>query len=111
MFAIGASGVESYKVEKDVAMKPGGSFAIAGYDFKFVNATDVRGPNYDAVQGLIEVTRGGKPVTTLLPQKRHFLGAADQQQQGGHFGELGARFVRRHGRFVGRGCLEHAHSV
>jgi cytochrome c-type biogenesis protein CcmF len=24
------------------------------------------------VQGLIEVTRGGKPVTTLLPQKRHF---------------------------------------
>jgi cytochrome c-type biogenesis protein CcmF len=72
MFAIGASGVESYKIEKDVAMKPGGSFRIAGYDFKFVNATDVRGPNYDAVQGQIEVTRGGKPVTTLLPQKRHF---------------------------------------
>jgi cytochrome c-type biogenesis protein CcmF len=72
MFAIGASGVESYKIEKDVALKPGGSFAIAGYDFKFVNATDVRGPNYDAVQGTIEVTRGGKPVTTLLPQKRHF---------------------------------------
>jgi cytochrome c-type biogenesis protein CcmF len=72
MFAIGASGVESYKVEKDVAMKPGQSFAIAGYDFKFVSASDVRGPNYDAVQGLIEVTRGGKAVTTLLPQKRHF---------------------------------------
>jgi cytochrome c-type biogenesis protein CcmF len=72
VFAIGASGVESYKIEKDVALKPGGSFAIAGYDFKFVNATDVRGPNYDAVQGLIEVTRGGKPVTTLSPQKRHF---------------------------------------
>src|SRR6202040_3747388 len=46
MFAIGASGVESYKIEKDVAMKPGGSFAIAGYTFKFVKATDVRGPNY-----------------------------------------------------------------
>ena len=25
MFAIGASGVESYKIEKDVALKPGGS--------------------------------------------------------------------------------------
>jgi cytochrome c-type biogenesis protein CcmF len=72
MFAIGASGVESYKVEKDVAMKPGASFAIAGYDFKFVNAANVRGPNYDAVQGVVEVTRGGKPVTVLLPQKRHF---------------------------------------
>jgi cytochrome c-type biogenesis protein CcmF len=72
MFAIGASGVESYKIEKDVALKPGGSFVIAGYDFKFVSAADVRGPNYDAVEATVEVTRGGKLVTTLKPQKRHF---------------------------------------
>jgi cytochrome c-type biogenesis protein CcmF len=72
MFAIGASGVESYKIEKDVALKPGGSFAIAGYDFKFINAVNVRGPNYDAVEATVVVTRGGKPVTTLKPQKRHF---------------------------------------
>jgi cytochrome c-type biogenesis protein CcmF len=72
MFAIGASGVESYKIEKDVALKPGGNFAIAGYDFRFVNAVNVRGPNYDAVEALVEVTRGGKPVAILKPQKRHF---------------------------------------
>jgi cytochrome c-type biogenesis protein CcmF len=72
MFAIGASGVESYKIEKDVALKPGSSFAIAGYDFKFVAATDVRGPNYDAVEALMEVTRDGKRVAILKPQKRHF---------------------------------------
>jgi cytochrome c-type biogenesis protein CcmF len=72
LFAIGASGVESYKIEKDVALKPGGSFAVAGYDFRFVNATDVRGPNYDAVEALVEVTRGGRPVAILKPQKRHF---------------------------------------
>jgi cytochrome c-type biogenesis protein CcmF len=72
MFAIGASGVESYKVEKDVALKPGSSFVIAGYDFRFVNAVDVRGPNYDAVQALVEVTRDGRPVAILKPQKRHF---------------------------------------
>src|SRR3984893_5621928 len=72
MFAIGASGVESYKIEKDVALKPGGSFAIAGYDFRFVDAKNVSGPNYDAVEALVDVTRGGKPVATLKPQKRHF---------------------------------------
>ena len=72
MFAIGASGVESYKIEKDVALKPGGHFAIAGYDFRFVNAVDVRGPNYDAVEALVEVTRQAKPVAILKPQKRHF---------------------------------------
>jgi cytochrome c-type biogenesis protein CcmF len=72
MFAIGASGVESYKIEKDVALKPGESFAIAGYDVKFVNSLNVRGPNYDAVEALVVVTRAGKPVTVLRPQKRHF---------------------------------------
>ena len=72
MFAIGASGVESYKIEKDAAMKPGGSFMIAGYDFRFVNAVDVRGPNYDAVRALVEVTRGGRTVAVLKPEKRHF---------------------------------------
>jgi cytochrome c-type biogenesis protein CcmF len=72
MFAIGASGVESYKIEKDVALKPGGSFDIAGYDFRFVSAVNVRGPNYDAVEALMEVTRAGRPVAILKPQKRHF---------------------------------------
>jgi cytochrome c-type biogenesis protein CcmF len=72
MFAIGASGVESYKIEKDVALKPGGSFAIARYDFRFVKAADVRGPNYDAVEATVEVSRHGNPVTILRPQKRHF---------------------------------------
>jgi cytochrome c-type biogenesis protein CcmF len=72
VFAIGASGVESYKIEKDVALKPGGSFAIAGYDFKFLAAANVQGPNYDAVQAVVEVRHGGKLITTLFPQKRHF---------------------------------------
>ncbi len=72
IFAIGASGVESYKIEKDVALKPGDSYSIAGYEFRFVNSVDVRGPNYDAVQALVVVTHGGKPVTVLEPQKRHF---------------------------------------
>ncbi|MEP6884959.1 MAG: heme lyase CcmF/NrfE family subunit [Gammaproteobacteria bacterium] len=72
MFAIGASGVESYKIEKDVALKPGGSFTIAGYDFNFLSARNVRGPNYDAVEALVSVTRGGQPVATLRPQKRHY---------------------------------------
>src|SRR5271165_922546 len=72
MFAIGASGVESYKIEKDVALKPGGTYGIAGYEFHFVSSKDVRGPNFDAVEALVEVTRGGAPVAVLKPQKRHF---------------------------------------
>ncbi len=72
MFAIGASGVESYKIEKDVALKPGGTYTIAGYDFNFLSATKVKGPNYDAVEALVEITRGGREIAVLKPQKRHF---------------------------------------
>ncbi len=72
MFAIGASGVESYKIEKDVALKPGGSYEIAGYTYNFLSATDVKGPNYDAVEALIEITRDGREIAVLKPQKRHF---------------------------------------
>ncbi len=72
VFAIGASGVESYKIEKDVALKPGQTYSMAGYDFKFLNARDVKGPNYDAVEALVQVSHGGKTVTFLRPQKRHF---------------------------------------
>jgi cytochrome c-type biogenesis protein CcmF len=32
----------------------------------------VSGPNYDAIESEIVVTRDGKPVTTLRPQKRTY---------------------------------------
>ncbi len=73
MFAIGASGVESYKIEKDVALKPGGSFTDRGLRLSLRQRRRMcAGPNYDAVEALVEVTRGGKPVAILMPQKRHF---------------------------------------
>jgi cytochrome c-type biogenesis protein CcmF len=72
LFAIGASGVESYKIEKDVALKPGDHYVAAGYDFHFLTTQDVRGPNYDAAEATVEVTHHGHPVTVLKPQKRHF---------------------------------------
>ncbi|HUX72580.1 MAG TPA: heme lyase CcmF/NrfE family subunit [Steroidobacteraceae bacterium] len=72
MFAIGVSTVNTYKIEKDVAMKPGEVFSIAGYDFKFLTTSKVPGPDYDAVQALVTVRHDGRLVATLRPQKRHF---------------------------------------
>jgi len=45
---------------------------VAGYDFRFVSAHDLRGPNFDAVEAVVEVSRAGRLVTILKPQKRHF---------------------------------------
>ena len=48
------------------------TYSIAGYDFRYVSSAEVKGPNYDAVRAEVDVTRNGKPVTVLRPEKRHF---------------------------------------
>jgi cytochrome c-type biogenesis protein CcmF len=70
VFTIGVSGVEAFKIEKDVALKPGQSVNIAGYDFAFRSLRNVEGPNYSAIEGEFDVTRNGSLVRVLHPQKR-----------------------------------------
>jgi cytochrome c-type biogenesis protein CcmF len=70
VFTIGVSGVEAFKIEKDVALKPGQSVNIAGYDFAFRSLRNVEGPNYSAIEGEFNVTRNGTLVRVLQPQKR-----------------------------------------
>lgn len=72
LFTIGVTAVENYKVEKDVALKPGSSFAIGDYRFRYVDARPVKGPNYDAVQAKVEVSRNGHVIAQLNPQKRQY---------------------------------------
>jgi cytochrome c-type biogenesis protein CcmF len=72
VFAIGVTITQTYRIEKDIALKPGQSVELQGYTFDFVSTRPVSGPNYDAVEAEIRVSRDGKPVTTLLPQKRTY---------------------------------------
>jgi len=69
-FAFGVSMVKTYEVERDVKMAPGDTTEIAGHLFTWRGVRELQGPNYAAAQGLVEVTRSGKPVTTLRPEKR-----------------------------------------
>jgi cytochrome c-type biogenesis protein CcmF len=69
-FAFGVSMVKTYEVERDVKMNVGDTTDIAGYRFTFRGVRDVQGPNYEAAQGLMEVSRDGKVVVELRPEKR-----------------------------------------
>jgi cytochrome c-type biogenesis protein CcmF len=51
-------------------MKPGDAARLAGYDFRMERVADVKGPNYVAAQATIAVTRDGRPVTVLKPERR-----------------------------------------
>jgi len=72
VFTIGVAGVEAYKIEKDVALKPGQSAKVGGYDFAFRGLRNVDGPNYSAIEGEFDVTRNGSMVRVLRPQKRTY---------------------------------------
>jgi len=70
LFAIGVTVTQTYRVEKDVALKAGESVTLEGYDFLFKSTRQVQGPNYDAVESEVVITRDGREVATLNPQKR-----------------------------------------
>jgi cytochrome c-type biogenesis protein CcmF len=54
-------------------VRPGETVHMAGYDWKLVGLHDAPGPNYEARVATIAVTRNGEPITTLSPERRHFL--------------------------------------
>ncbi|MEI8169819.1 MAG: heme lyase CcmF/NrfE family subunit [Rhodoferax sp.] len=69
-FCFGVTMVKTYEVERDVKMAIGDSTTVNGFTFTFRGTKDVDGPNYSAVRGLVDVTRDGKPVTVMEPEKR-----------------------------------------
>jgi cytochrome c-type biogenesis protein CcmF len=72
VFIVGVTLVKGYEIEKDVRMSAGDTVALAGYTFRFLGASEVKGPNYVAARGRIEVSRGNRIVEVLEPEKRHY---------------------------------------
>jgi cytochrome c-type biogenesis protein CcmF len=70
VFILGVTLVKSYEAERDVRLAPGETAELGGYVFRFDGATDVAGPNYQAARGVFIVTRDGRPVARMEPEKR-----------------------------------------
>ena len=70
VFIIGVTLVNGYQSEADVRMAPNEYTRLAGHEFRFTGTQDIRGPNYVAARGTIEVSRDGRAVATLHPEKR-----------------------------------------
>jgi len=70
VFIVGVTLVKGYEVERDVKMDVGDSVAVGTYVLKFEGTREVSGPNYSGARGSVEVTRNGKYVRHLYPEKR-----------------------------------------
>jgi cytochrome c-type biogenesis protein CcmF len=69
---IAVSTVESYTVERDVALAPGETLALGRYAYRFEKLAPVEGPNYDGVRAEVTVLRDGKPIAVMYPEKRNY---------------------------------------
>ena len=70
VFIIGVTLVSSYESEADVRLSAGEHTTLAGHSFRFQGTEAIRGANYRAARGTVEVSRDGNAVATLHPEKR-----------------------------------------
>jgi cytochrome c-type biogenesis protein CcmF len=72
VFIIGVTMVKGYETERDVRMEIGDTVVAGGYVFRLEDVSEVEGPNYLAARAHITISRDGKPVTELFPEKRMY---------------------------------------
>ena len=70
IFIIGVSMVKTHEESLDITLKIGSSAELAGYRFTLDRVEEVRGPNYVAARGIVELSRGGQVLSILQPEKR-----------------------------------------
>ena len=73
LFVIGVTIVSAFGVESDRAMRQGETLDVAGFEFELREVREVQGPNYTAIEGVVDVRRDGDFVATVRPQKRQYL--------------------------------------
>ena len=73
VFLAGALLVEGLNAQRELALSPGQSIALGGYEFRFEGVAHRDGPNFSADRGTVAVSRDGVAVATLHPEKRTYL--------------------------------------
>lgn len=73
LFVLGVTIVSAFGVESDRSMKPGETLTVAGMQFELREIRQVDGPNYSAVEGVMEIRQDGEYIGTVRPQKRQYL--------------------------------------
>jgi len=70
VFVMGAVFETGWKVEAAEALQIGGSLDIGAYHVRLDAVRPVNGPNYDADQATLTVTKAGQPICTSTPERR-----------------------------------------
>ncbi|TWH17686.1 MULTISPECIES: heme lyase CcmF/NrfE family subunit [Pseudoxanthomonas] len=83
VFVVGALLVEAQNVQREVALKPGQALELGRYAFRFEGVDRLRGPNYLADRGHVQVLRDGRPLALLHPEKRAYASGGQVMTEAG----------------------------
>jgi cytochrome c-type biogenesis protein CcmF len=64
--------VSTWQRENILAMAPGETAEIAGYQVTLRGISQAKGPNYESEQGTFDVTLDDKPLATMVAERRFF---------------------------------------
>jgi cytochrome c-type biogenesis protein CcmF len=70
VFVVGVAMVGGYQTEQDLRMEIGSEATAGGHTFKLIGLQDIQGPNYQGVRATFDVSRDGRHIDTLFPEKR-----------------------------------------
>ena len=72
IFILGVTLVKGYEHEEDLRMEVNDVAKIGDLSFVFKGASQVKGPNYTASQGLFNVSANNQQIAVLKPEKRFY---------------------------------------
>ena len=73
VFIVGITLTSIYSTEKDLQVTPGESYQLAGFNFTFEGVKEIAGKNYRASNGKLTVSKDGRHIATMEPEKRVYL--------------------------------------
>jgi cytochrome c-type biogenesis protein CcmF len=68
----GITATSAWQTESIRMMRPGDVADVAGYQFAFEGVKPISGPNYTGVRGAFTVTKSGRAIARLMPEKRTY---------------------------------------
>jgi len=83
VFLAGALLVEALNVQREVALSPGQSLHVSGYEVRFEGVDHQQGPNYTADRGHMRILRNDRDVALLHPEKRAYASGGQMMTEAG----------------------------
>ena len=96
---LGITGSSAYKIERDIVLDPTEQTTVGDFTLRYETLESEVRPTHESLRAKLEVSRGGRHLTTLYPERRFYFRpeSADHGSRAAHV--AARRPVRHPGRF------------